>query len=626
MHKILLLLLLVPQYLLAQECILHEVRTMGHPQTRARSEYSDKTLPVVWHIVHTGGEDNISDEQVLSQLDVLNEEFAVSGFSFCMAARDDNGNPSNGITRTNGALIWPEYATVGVSDGSGGVGVEQEAFKEEVGCWNPDVFCNIYIVSEIADNDGGNGVQGYAYLGPTGDCRDGIVTLYNATGTEGVQKPGRELGFTVVHEMGHYLSLYHTFSNSADCVESNCTTQGDLVCDTPPTLVNQFSCTDTFCPDALTENFMDYSPETCKDSFTPGQAERMHASVETYRPTLYDNSSCDPVVEYDVRPGAAYYQEAWCTPYQDIWVDVVNQGTQEVSWVEVSLYSNGEEYTQTLTDMAVGVQEVLFEGVYVSEAQMFEVQTFSPLDEYPDNNYAAYPIETLQGSLMTVEVRTDTWANETAWNIYDAAGEVVTGDSGYPFGVETYTYEACIFDECYDVVITDTNGDGFCSFDFGNDGVCDNGGGYLLATVGPDTLFYTGESAIFSTYEGTFCNTLPQCELDYDGNGAVGNGDILIMLSYMGCTLCPIDPNQDGTVNVHDLLYMLWNVGDCEVQQDFSVGTYKTFLESPQQFFPVGKPRIYDMMGRKVDKPFDELAPGVYILKWKGYTKKVFVQ
>ena len=80
------------------------------------------------------------------------------------------------------------------------------------------------------------------------------------------------------------------------------------------------------------------------------------------------------------------------------------------------------------------------------------------------------------------------------------------------------------------------------------------------------------------------------------------------MLSYMGCTLCPIDPNQDGTVNVHDLLYMLWNVGDCEVEQDFSVGTYKTFLESPQ-FLPVGKPRIYDMMGRKVDSPLTSSRP-----------------
>ena len=625
MHKILLLLLLVPQFLLAQECLVHEARTMGPLQTRARSEYSDKTIPVVFHIVHTGGEDNISDAQVLSQLDVLNEEFAESGFSFCMAARDDNGDPANGITRTNGAAIWDEYAENGITDGLSSVGVNQQALKAEVGCWNPDELCNIYIVSEIAGNDGGNGVQGYAYLGPTGDCRDGIVTLYNATGTVGVQKPGRTLGFTVVHEMGHYLSLYHTFSNSNDCIETNCETQGDQVCDTPPTLSNAFSCDNPTCPDALTENFMDYSQETCKDSFTPGQAERMHASVETYRPSLVDNSSCDPVVDYDVRPGAAYYQEEWCTPYQDIWVDVVNQGTQEASWVEVSLFCNGEEYTQVLSNMAVGVQDVFFEGVYVEGAQMFEVQTLTAIDDFPDNDYASYPIETLQGDLMHIEVRTDTWANETVWTIYDEAGDVLTGDSGYPIGVETYSYETCIFEGCYDVVITDSNGDGFCSIDFNDDGICDIGGWYFLATIGQDTLLFTGESAIFSTYEGSFCNTLPQCELDYDGNGVVGNGDILVMLSYMGCTFCPVDPNQDGTVNVYDLLYMLWNVGDCPVEQDFSVGTYTPFFD-PQQIVPVGKPRIYDMTGRKVEKPFDQLARGVYILKWKGYTKKVFVQ
>jgi len=72
-------------------------------------------------------------------------------------------------------------------------------------------------------------------------------------------------------------------------------------------------------------------------------------------------------------------------------------------------------------------------------------------------------------------------------------------------------------------------------------------------------------------------------------------------------------------------LYMLWNVGDCPVEQDFSVGTYTPFFD-PQQIAPIGKPRIYDMTGRKVEKPFDQLARGVYILKWKGYTKKVFVQ
>ena len=275
--------------------------------------------------------------------------------------------------------------------------------------------------------------------------------------------------------------------------------------------------------------------------------------------------------------------------------------------------------------MAIGVQDVVFEGVYVDGAQMFEVQTLTPLDDFLDNDYASYPIETLQGDLMHIEVRTDTWANETAWTIYDDAGDVLTGDSGYPIGVETYSYETCIFEGCYDVVITDSNGDGFCSIDFNDDGICDIGGGSFLATIGQDTLLFTGESAIFSTYEGSFCNTLPQCELDYDGNGVVGNGDILVMLSYMGCTFCPVDPNQDGTVNVYDLLYMLWNVGDCPVEQDFSVGTYTPFFD-PQQIDPIGKPRIYDMTGRKVEKPFDQLARGVYILKWKGYPKKVFVQ
>ena len=113
-------------------------------------------------------------------------------------------------------------------------------------------------------------MQGFAYLGPTGDCRDGVVVLYNATGTVGVQKPGRTLGFTGVHEVGHHLSLWHTFSNTSSCTsESNCETQGDQVCDTPTTLSNSTSqCDGGVCPDALVNNFMDYSSETCKDAFT----------------------------------------------------------------------------------------------------------------------------------------------------------------------------------------------------------------------------------------------------------------------------------------------------------------------------------------------------------------------
>ena len=628
-HPLLLLLLFSCRIAMAQEeCLEMMPRIMGLESVRSYVDLEDvevQTLPLVFHIVHTGSteDNNISNEQVLSQVEALNEEFADSKIQFCMAARDPEGNPTNGINRYDAS--WnDEYMADGVSSGLG-PGWSDSQMKAASGCWNPDQYINFYVVSEINGNNAGNGVQGYAYLGPTNDCRDGIVCLYNTTGTEGVLKPGRTLGFTGVHEAGHYLSLYHTFSNSNDCVETNCETQGDQVCDTPPTLSNT-ACTNPSCPDALTDNFMDYTLESCKESFTVGQAERMHECLLTQRSGLLDNLACVPLVTYDVTPGQAYYQETWCTPYQDIWVDVINQGTETQDWVEVQLYCNGDQYIEVLFNMEPGVQSVLFEGVYVDGAQMFEVQTMSMQEEYTENDYAWYNISTTDGDYMHIEVKTDTWANETSWNLYDEDGFIVTGDQGYPIGVNTYEYDVCVYEGCYEVVIEDSNGDGFCSIDFDNNGICDIGEGYLLATIGPDTVFYTGQGAIFDTYQQEFCNTLPACELDYDGNGVVGNGDILVMLSYMGCTFCPVDPNQDGIVNVYDLLYMLWNVGDCPVEQDFSVGTYKTFFDTPQQFLPVGKPRIYDITGRKVEKPFDELPTGVYILKWKGYTKKVFVQ
>ena len=524
-------------------------------------------LPVVFHVVHTGSssDNNISDQQILSQLDVLNEEFEDSKIQFCMAVRDPDGNPTNGITRYDAS--WnDQYVSEGVSNGQmAGTGWDQETMKESSGCWNPDEYINYYVVSEINDNDGGNGIQGFAYLGPTGDCRDGVVVLYNATGTVGIQKPGRTLGFTGVHEMGHHLSLWHTFSNTSSCgSESNCETQGDQVCDTPSTLSNVYSCDNPVCPDALTENFMDYSPETCKDAFTVGQAERMHEMLQGSRQGLVDNLSCVPVVDFDVTAGSAYYQQDWCTPYQDIWVDVVNQGTQIIPFVDVQIFCNGPQGTITLYDLPTGSTQVLFESVYVEGADEFTVQTTSGLDQFSENDASWWPIAVVEGDLLQIKVSTDTWANETSWWLYDSNNEVVAQDSGYPFGVADYFYEACIYDECYTFVIQDTNGDGFCAIDFDSDGNCDIGGDGLVATVGLDTLAATGFGLEFSLWEQTFCNSLPQCNMDYDGDGYIGSQDVLELLVDLGCEgNCYTDPNADQTVNIHDLLLMLASVGPC---------------------------------------------------------------
>jgi hypothetical protein len=623
--------LLISNIIVGQdECslLVPEIKVMGINRTDVvLAEVDTVTIPIVFHIVHTGAgeENNISDEQIMSQFDVLNEEFADSKIQFCMASRDPDGEPTNGITRTD--YSWnEEYVLNGISNGVGD-GVDQETLKQNAGCWNPDEYINYYVVNEINGNDGGWGVQGFAYLGPTYDCRDGVVVLYNATGNVGVLKQGRELGFTGVHEVGHHLSLWHTFSNSNDCEETNCETQGDQVCDTPPTTPNDVGCLAADCPDALIENFMDYTPETCRESFTVGQAERMHEQLQSVRAGLVDNLACVPVVDYDATPLTAYYQQTWCTPNQDIWIDVVNQGVLPLDLVEVQLYVNGNQYVEYLYDIPTGTHEVFFENVYVDGAQQFEVQVVSSLDQYPDNDYAWWPIETVPGEVLDIVVDTDHFANEADWVLYDEFGEVVTGDGNYPFGANTYEYEVCVYEGCYMFEATDSNGDGMCSFDFENDGVCDIGGDGITASVGGSVIFTTGQT-LYSLFDTTFCFSVGDCPLDFDGNGAVGNGDVLDMILEYGCQSgCETDPNNDGIVNVMDLLYMLTNLGDCPLEQSFSVGMLKDVTLAAASAGGVKKdPQIYDMTGRRMRGPVENLATGVYILKWGHVTKKVFVQ
>lgn len=616
----------------AQECQLlmpDNVKVMGMNRTEVDfDDVETVTLPIVFHVVHTGVNEanNISDEQVLSQLDVLNEEFLDSKIQFCLAARDPEGNPTSGVTRYDAG--WnDEYVEHGVSNSNLYTGWSDYSMKNVVGCWNPDDYINYYIVSEINQNDGQNGTQGYAYLGPTNDCRDGVVVLYNAHGNVGELKEGRTLGYTGVHELGHHLSLWHTFSNTSSCSsETNCDVQGDMVCDTPPTLTNT-GCIPV-CSGALVENFMDYSNESCKESFTVGQSVRMHEMLQGPRASLTNSISCVPVVDYDVSPYQAFYEEQWCSPTQDIWIDVVNQGNLELSVVDVYLYSNGNEYVETLYDVAPGLHEVLFESVDVSEAQMFEVQTVSSQDEYPDNDYAYWPIEIVNGELLQIIIDADGNSGFVDWQLYDEDGEVVISDN-LPSGGGVFEYNVCLFDGCYEIVVNDLLGDGFCQLDWNNDGVCDFGAtSGVTGYINGEVVFSTEFGEQFYSWDSEVCVEIQECPLDYDGNGTIGNGDIIIVLSEWGCVgNCATDPNNDGIISVLDLLYFLTQVGPCPVEQDYSVSMVKDLIVASSSNKLWGnKPKIYDVLGRPVSSPIESLPTGVYILKWKSVTKKVFVQ
>jgi hypothetical protein len=153
-----------------------------------------------------------------------------------------------------------------------------------------DVHNNLNIYTNTA-----SGNLGYAYVpnggGVVGNKFDRVVIYYRAFGNPGTYGAPYNEGDTTVHEVGHYLGLYHPFQGGCASA-SGCANNGDLICDTPPEGSAHFSpCTDpNTCgdPDPI-HNYMDYSDDSCMFEFTPNQQNRMRCTISNYRPRIPDN-------------------------------------------------------------------------------------------------------------------------------------------------------------------------------------------------------------------------------------------------------------------------------------------------------------------------------------------------
>ena len=549
------------------------------------------TLPVVVHVIHRGSpvgvEENITDAQILSAIDGMNDDFrnrvsdsegADTFIQFEMARRTPAGEPTNGIVRVNGNSV-PGYAQHGISNGQDDDAADQSAVKS-LTTWYGDEYINIFVVPEINGNNGGNGIQGYAYLGPTNDERDGLVVLYNAFGLVGELKPGRTLNKTVTHEMGHHLSLYHTFSNTTSCTsETNCETQGDLVCDTPSTISNNSGCTSPNCDGAQVENYMDYAQETCKNMFTAGQRDRMRACLESSRSSLLESLGGLAVTAHDLTiAGLGNVGESTCLPSLTPTVIVTNFGTQTVTGFELTTSVNGHSPFTTIHDESVesgaSVEVMLPELALAADTNELDLEVRllgNFQDDFPGNDQSVERIVLAQSDYWTMTLNTDTWANEISWRIEDSDGEAIMHGGDYPVNAATYVSSGCVPVGCHTLIMEDTNGDGLCSIDFGDDGICDIGGSMNLTNAAGDVLVELDNTTNNYGYEGSWevcASEVSEMEgcADENNNGICDAAEISGCQDVTACNFTPGAILDDGSCTFAEQYYDCY--GQCHCDED----------------------------------------------------------
>lgn len=264
---------------------------------------NEVTIPVVFHIIHNNGPENISDAEVLQGLEHLNQAFANVGpyqneegvdtkIRFCLAQRDNNGNEINGIYRYESP-----YTDMSIYEG-------YEYVKSRK--IDSTQYINIQVVKE-------------ACLGR--DCSPaGFAGEYRIVIEANTLNNTAKSATILIHEMGHYLGLKHTWHGG--CKNDDCLKDGDKVCDTPPDNRTYDGCSSpsNSChtdeddtsnnnpyrsissgglgdqPDDKT-NFMDYNFLFCSKHFTQGQADRMLFFLDKKYAGLLNSKGCLPPCE-----------------------------------------------------------------------------------------------------------------------------------------------------------------------------------------------------------------------------------------------------------------------------------------------------------------------------------------
>lgn len=369
---------ILKQYVVHEENVKKIIERLRQDPSAFRSNSKSDTLidgkrivPVVFHVIHKGGIENISKEQIQDAIEKINLDYnhqnedtsatyplfkpraADCQIEFRLAQLDPNGNCTDGIERVYDPAT--DYAQYNV-------------MREN--SWPYSMYMNVYAVNFIYPEGmtlpEGAIIGGLSPLTPDnllsgtgGDTLlDGVLIRHDCVGSIGTATNFAGIGINnqnrvFTHESGHFYNLYHPFQNLVATILGldNCTSMpflgvnGDEIDDTPPVFeatqgcppLDQNTCS-TDSPDEpdMVQNFMDYASGWCQNLFSNGQLERINSTLETTRRNLW---SYENLVETGVLepPGL-------CAPIADFYYDtyMICEGGQ-VSFTDWSF--NGEADT-----------------------------------------------------------------------------------------------------------------------------------------------------------------------------------------------------------------------------------------------------------------------------------------
>ena len=439
---------------------------------------SNLTIPVVVHVVYKNANENISNSQIISQIDVLSKDFTRTNtdafntptsflpvssdmqISFCLAQQDPYGNPTDGIIRKQTSnSFFPLYGNEIFFDSLGGSNA-----------WNTKKYLNIWVCMIES------GVLGWAQLPYGGDVEtDGVVIDFEHFGTNGTAINPYHLGRTATHEIGHWFNLFHIWG------DSNC--GDDLVNDTPTQEEANFGCKTHPHPSCnntgdMFMNFMDYTNDNCMNMFTLGQRDRVWSAITNYRNELISSNGCNSVLIPNSDAGISSIispnnlTSNCANPITPI-VILKNYGNTILHSVKIKYSINSgfvNEYSWNGSLSPNEIDTITLTPIASSgNSHFLSVSTYLPnnsADINNSNDESTQIFSSASGSSISLQLQTDNYAEETSWILMTDNNEIILYSDSL-INNKLYQKEICLDYGCYKFIINDSYGDGFCC-NFGN--------------------------------------------------------------------------------------------------------------------------------------------------------------